>query len=73
MPVNNGWDRMAHGGGRVGRIVLCAHWEGEAMVVGNHLGRRWILLLDTAADLREPSFASGFSWLLCIDRSAVFC
>src|ERR1700733_1511761 len=59
---------MAHGGRGLRRLILCAHWEGEEVVLGNHLGRRRILLMDSVADRRELSFAPKLSQLLCLAR-----
>jgi hypothetical protein len=56
---NTGWDRMAHGWGGIGRVVLCAHWEGKEVVVGDYMGGGGFLFLDTAAYFRELSSASG--------------
>jgi hypothetical protein len=64
---NTGWDWMAHGWGGIGRIVLCTDWEGDEMVLGDYVGGCGFLLLDTAANLRELSAASGHLRFLWID------
>jgi hypothetical protein len=51
-------DRVAHYWRGLRRIILCADWQGEAMVMGDYVGCGWVVLLDSAADLGEFVFAA---------------
>src|SRR5208337_2527027 len=65
---NIGRDWMAHAWRRVRSIVLCAHWQGKEMVVGDHLGGGRHLLVDTLAACSELLAPSRLSSLLWVDR-----
>lgn len=55
---------MAHGWGRIGRIVLRSHQQSEALDLGNHLGSCRHLLLDLAAYLRQRHSAARYASVL---------
>ena len=61
---------MAHGGSGIGRGVLCAHREGEEVVLGDYMGSGRLLFMDTAADWGEHAAAARLSRLLCVDGYA---
>ncbi len=55
---------MAHGGRRIGRVVLRTHQQGEAVDLGIDLGGGRHLLLGLAAHLCQRHPAAGYASLL---------